>query len=207
MTSSNIDDVLRDVDRAFSKQIPFALSKGLNDTATEAINAMKAQLPKKLDRPTPFTMRAFALKRSTKRNLVATVYVKPIQAEYLEYQILGGTRRPKGKALLVPRGVRLNKYGNIPRKRVQTLLARPDTFSGTINGVAGIWQRGHHTKTGRWSTAGKAKPTSLRLLVAYEPKASYRPLFPMQKIVNGVFNRTLSKNVSKAIDYAIETAK
>ena len=40
------------------------------------------------------------------------VYLKDKQAEYLRYQIEGGTRTPKGTAIAVPTSnVKLNRYG------------------------------------------------------------------------------------------------
>ncbi len=55
-----------------------------------------ARLEKVLDRPTPFTRKAYAMRRSTKRRLEARVFIKAIQARYLEAQ--EGRRHPHPQA-------------------------------------------------------------------------------------------------------------
>jgi hypothetical protein len=178
---------------AVKAQIPFAASVALNQTAQAVQQKETAALPEVFDRPTPFTMAAIAVERSSKTNLVAKVFIKPIQLQYLKLEIDGGTRTPAKRALLVPAGVALNQYGNMGRNKIQQLLARRDTFSGVIHGVAGIWQR---TK--------KGPP---KLLVRYQGKASYRPRFPFYQIAQRTILETLGRNMGSAIDYALRTAK
>lgn len=190
---TNIKQILRSVEDAYKKQIPFAASKALSDTANDAAKAMRAQLPKKLDRPTPFTMRAFGTRRATKHNLEAVVYIKPIQSEYLKYAIKGGRRRKN----VMPVNARVNKYGNIAGlrggRKINTLLAKPNTFKAVINGTNGVWQR---TKDGK-----------LKLLIAINQPARYTKLFPFYEIGKGVWSNRLPKNLRRSIDYAIKTAR
>ena len=97
------------------------------------------------------------------------------------------------RRFVVPAGVALNQYGNMGRNKIQQLLARRDTFSGVIHGVAGIWQR---TK--------KGPP---KLLVRYQGKANYRPRLPFYQIARRTISETLGRNMGSAIDYAMRTAK
>lgn len=97
------------------KQIPFAASLTLNDVAFDARKNEQKRMVKDLDRPTPFTVRGVQVKKASKRRLESRVLIEKKRARYLKYQIHGGTRRPKGRALVIPgRAVRLNKYGNVP---------------------------------------------------------------------------------------------
>ena len=51
----------------------------------------------------------------------------PTQAEYLRFQIEGGTRTPKGTAIAVPTSnVKLNRYGNLAggQGRIKRLWAK-----------------------------------------------------------------------------------
>ena len=47
--------------------------------------------------------------------------------------------------------VKLNRYGNLAggQGRIKRLLAKKNTFQGTINGVAGVWQRPKRGKRSR----------------------------------------------------------
>jgi len=195
---------------AQKKQIPFAVKNALNQTAKDVVNEEKRQMPRKLDRPTKFTIGGVAIQKgdwATKKKSVARVSIRPIQAAYLGLQVHGGSRRPKRRAIAVPVGVALNKHGNMTRGKIKSLLAKPNTFSGTINGVGGIWERGHTTKSGTWSTAEKSRSTNLRLLVAWEPKATYRPRFPFYKIGTGKAKAVIARNMKRSMDKALRSAK
>lgn len=163
MFSVNVRADVKQVERMLTdlqkKQIPFATALALTRTAQDVQAEVQASMDKQLDRPTPFTKRGVAIKRATKSKLVSEVFIKPIQAGYLGYQIEGGTRHPKGKAVVVPVGTRKNKYGNMPKGALKRLLARNDTFSGEVKGIPGIWQR---TRSG-----------GVKLLIAYERKVEY----------------------------------
>jgi len=190
---ADIKQATRKLRGAQRKQIPFATAKALTDTAWDVAKEEKRQLPMKLDRPTPFTQKAFGVKRATKRSLVATVFIKPIQAAYLGLQIRGGVRKPKSRAFPVPVNQRLNKYGNMTRGKIAKLLAKPDHFSGTINGVGGIYQR--------------QKKGGVKLIIAWEDQAHYRPRFPFYKIGKGKARAVIARNMKRALDKALRTAK
>lgn len=204
---TNVKQILRAVDKAYKDQLPFACALALTRTAQDAQRAMVVQASRKLDRPTPFTLKGFGWKKATKQNLESVVYIKPIQSRYLRWAIQGGTRLPTGRAIPVPFGLNTNKYGNMPRGKIKQLLARPDTFSGVVKGVAGVWQRGHISKRGNFTTAGNSKATTIRLLVAYEPRATYRKRFPFYEIGQGVWRNRLPRNLRLAIQQAIDTAR
>lgn len=191
-----------EVDRAFKdlekKQLPFAIAKSLTKTAQDVKAESERQLERKLDRPTPFTRRAFGLRRATKTRQVATVFIKDIQAEYLEYAIEGGTRSPERKANLVPVSIRLNKYGNIPSKakgrKIRALLAKPNVFQGTVRGVSGIWERTN-------------KNTRLKLLIRFEDTVKYKPRFNFYGLARGVASKRMPRNFNQAMAEAIRTAR
>jgi hypothetical protein len=169
---------------------------------------------KKLDRPTPFSVKVIKWQGAKKAdfkvgNLHARVYIMDKQARYLSYQIEGGTRRPTGTSIPVPtRNLKLNKYGNMigGKSRIKRLLNKKDTFQGTINGIAGIWQRPKQGKRsgGGFGTTGQS---GLKLLVAYENTVTYQPKFDFY----GIGERSVRKNISiemgKAIAGAVSSAK
>lgn len=108
------------------KQLTFASVLAANEIAKSVMAGVEKQLEKDIDRPTPFTKRAFKITRATKKNPVATVGIKPIQAEYLKYQISGGTRH--AKAIVIPSKGATNRYGNLPRGKLKKLEAQGKSF-------------------------------------------------------------------------------
>ena len=191
----NIKEVQRQLSRLQRKQLPFATSMALNNTAFQAQRALKKQAPIKMDRPTKFTVNAFQVKKSSKRNLVATVFVNENRADYLKYQIHGGTRVSKGRGTGVPtRHKKLNAYGNVPGRR-SGLVKGKKQFIATIKGVPGVWQR--------YGRGGRA----VKLMVGFEKQVTYRPRFPFYKIVGGLVRNRFQKNMEAAIVRALQTSR
>lgn len=167
--TSNIKQFERGLNDAARRQIPFALSLAINEVLSDVRKNWVKRLRKSLDRPTPFTLRGFAIKRASKRRLTGMVFAKPIQNDYLARLEDGGTRIPRRRAIPVPVGQRRNRYGNMPRGAVSRVLAKPNTFSGTPKGggTPGIYQR--------LGTRRKSGGARLKLLVHYADLARYTP--------------------------------
>lgn len=91
--TTNLDEVRRRLS-GLEKQVNFAASKALNDTAREVRKAIPAGLRRSLDRPTPFTASEGAtfVKPAKRDNLTAEVLFKDRQASYLRFQVEGGVQ-------------------------------------------------------------------------------------------------------------------
>ena len=189
----DLDKVIGNLNRFERKQLPFATSLALNTVAADAQKRSQRRMRIDLDKPTRFTLQGVAVKRSTKRKLESAVYIKEIQAEYLKYQVEGGTRRPKNRAIVVPVKVRLNKFGNIPRRKIKALLTRDDVFVVRESKAAGIYQR---MKSGK-----------LKMLVAFEPKADYEKRFPFGDIVIKEAQTRMAPALRQSLRRALSTAK
>jgi hypothetical protein len=133
--SSNIAEVLRFTDR-FNSQYRFAVAGALTTSAREAAKAMPAELERPLDNPTPYTKAGFYVTPATKERLTAVVGVKDRQAEYLRWQVEGGVRVPRRKALRLPGVVGLNAYGNIPTGLIRQLVTRAKAGKRTTKAQA-----------------------------------------------------------------------
>lgn len=175
------------------RQLPFATALALTRTAQAAQRAVVRELPSAFDRPTPFTQRGVAVKAATKQTLEAEVFVRPIQAAYLALQEAGGTREPKKRALVIPAGIRLNQYGNIPARALARAKGRKDVFVGTVKGKAGFWQRG--------------KDGGLKLLAGFSgPKrVPKRPWF--MPTVTVAVQRTWKVELAEALRAAMASAR
>lgn len=207
--------ISRRLDDLAKRQVPFAAARALNDTAQVAANAVRKEMPRIFDRPTPFTKNAIGVERATKQRLQARVFVKDRQAEYLEVQEIGGTRQPKKKALVIPEQMQLNQHGNMPRRALQIAKARKNTFIGTVRGVGGLWQRpdrGKRRNDGGNGTKGALNSehgfkTGLKLLVRFVAKAAYKPAFGFRKKVNRTAAAVLPTAFRQSLAKALATAR
>jgi len=201
--SSNIDAIAKKLVNQYPEHVRFATSKAINSTLDRTKKVLDRKLITQLKSPTPFTKKALYVWYSNKRTLKGEIGVKRIQAEYLKYQIKGGTRLPKGRKEAVPAEIRLNKYGNIPGRHagaIRKLLEKPGVFQATIKGVSGIWQRGNRTRAGRFSVARRRRGNDIRLLVYYAPYVQYdKKPFTFYETGEKTIRRYLIREFNQAI--------
>ena len=188
----DVDKATRYLNVVHKDQIPFAASKTINDLA---FRLSRQVLPDKTQEifeggATPFTKRGFRYKRSTKRDLIATVFIDPSSAEYMKFMVDGGTRFPKRRSIIVStKQSKLNQYGNIPRGTIKQMIDNKDKFfKGIPKGRTGEQYEGIWERYGRKSKDGGER---IRMVAKYTDKAGYKPKFPFASIAEGVvFSRT-----------------
>ena len=178
--SKDTQKIIKTLKSISAKQLPFAASKALNDTIFDVYRAEGKALGIFIDKPRPFTTKAYKVVKANKRRLVAYLKTKQIQEGYLQWAVYGGQRAPKKTSNVVPVEQRLNQYGNMPRGSVKRMLAdKQRYFSGVPRGQseAGIWKRtGKYTPNVRRpgkTTSNKPRYAKVRLMVAYEGPVEY----------------------------------
>jgi hypothetical protein len=200
-----------------TKQLPFAISKALNSVGFDARSALKGASRTYLDKPTPFIQNAWRVQKSTKRNLVVTVFPEAKREPYLRTNITGGTRGLKpfeakylgdgignmpANSRLIPAVVRRNAYGNVGLATLRRISqqvgtkGRNSVFIGKPVGdarPAGVYQR---------APGGKLRP----LFIA-TPQATYRPRFPIGEIGTKVAERRFGVYLRSALEQAVATAR
>ena len=184
-----------------SKQIPFAMSKALNDTADEVARRLTSGMDRHLDRPTPFTKRAFLTgsgrfkgKRATKRDLVAIVQADKVQNEYLKLNVYGGIRTPKRRAIMVPTpSARLNQYGNVSRGMQRQMVD----------------ERGGYFKGGEGMSPGIYKRTrkQVTMVASYETSTKYRRIYPVADIARDAIRYWWPVKATRSARMALATAR
>ena len=127
--TDNIPQCVSRLDNLTARQLPFATSRALNDTAEDIRKAEVREMRAVFDRPTPYTLGAFQIRPATKDNLSAVVERKSKQGRqhYLEVEEQGGPRPQTAleqlldrrvayagilQAITPARGARLDQYGN-----------------------------------------------------------------------------------------------
>lgn len=204
----------------YAQQARFATALALSTTVKDIQDAMPAKLEADLDKPTPFTKKAFATERATPQALRAAVYIRPLQAAYLRYQVVGGARSPSKVALRLPSVVSLNQYGNLPTGTIRQLIARAKAGMRATRKQAGRYGVSSavdlfYGDPGDGRPAGLYKrvvisPTRHQLVpIVVMPKqaAQYRRRFDFYGHARKVAGQRWPANVSAALARALSTAK
>ena len=209
---------LRDLSRQLKqlqKQIPFATAQAMTSVVRDIAAAQKVALGRKLESPTPFTVNSVGSAGARKNNLRAKVFVRDVAAEYLEPFEFGGEHKLNSQALLNPKNIKLNKYGNMPRNKLSQLKAKPNVFVGEVNGVDAVWQRRKPKKAkkkrARRSANGtrrpKRKQRAPKLLVRFGDALPVTPVLGYMDRSKAMAEALMHAALSRAIADAIKTAK
>ncbi|WP_353614786.1 hypothetical protein [Mangrovibacter phragmitis] len=199
------------------KQIPFAMAQALTKVARQIEGAERTALQRHLDNPTPFTVKSVGSQGARKNNLRARVFVRDTAAAYLEPFEFGGQHKLNGQALLNPKNIKLNKYGNLPRTKMAQLKAKPDVFIGTVGDVNGVWQRRKTRKSKKAAKRAKRSPNGTRrdrmkkpapkLLIRFGNALAVSPTLGYMQRASTMANALMPGELSRAIREAIRTAK
>lgn len=204
---TNIKELTRGLTSIQKEQIPFAASQTINQLAFEI---SKKVLPKKTQEvfaggATAFTQKAFNYTKSTKKTLIARVFIDEKRESYMKFMIAGGTRTPNKRAILVATdSSKVNKFGNIPRGTIQQMIDdKSKFFKGVPKGRQGQQYEGIWERYGRSTKAGGKR---IRMVGRYTGEAQYKPLFMFadyaQNIVfarQGGFNERFKANLERAL--------
>lgn len=222
MASLNIA-ITSDLDRAaryagaMAKQMRYAASVALNNTAFDARGSVKGATRQYFNEPTTFIQNAYRVGKATKLTLAAVLYPERARVPYLKANVYGGQRGTKpfeakylGEASeslssglkLIPAAIRRNSQGNVSLaalKRLSGLIATTGSnsiFVGTPTGgnrPPGVYQR--------------APRGILRPLFVAVPSATYRPIFPVDEITQKVVQRRFANYYQSALEKAIASAR
>jgi hypothetical protein len=232
--SSDLDKLQSKLDDLASKQVPFAISLALNQTAQYAKDNLFSAMRRIFDRPKPYTLNSLYIKPSNKSNLSVTVGHKPGSPvnQYVAAEIEGGQRFAKhfesvlryGEYLVPGQGIKLDAYGNPSRAMVMQIIAALKSGNGTPgnNGIfivrpgafsklrPGIYQRYGRTvkiKGKRGHKEAIQTDGHVRALFLFVTKTTYRAIYDVEGIVTRVYEAEFGKQFAAMMDYALATAK
>lgn len=203
--------------QSLKKQIPFATAQALTSVARQIAAAEKTAFQRKLENPTPFTVNSVGSSGARRENLIAKVFVRDIAAGYLEPLEFGGVHKLNGQALLNPKNVKLNKYGNLSRHKLSQLKAKPDVFIGDIDGINGVWQRVKVKKgkkgkkrlkrSANGTHRARVKNPMPKLLIRFGDALPVKPTLGYMDRAEKMAAGLMPGALSKAIDEALRTAR
>ncbi len=213
---ANLTDLTNQL-RTLRKQIPFATAQAMTSVVRKIENAQKVAIQRHLDNPTPFTVSSVKSRGARKSGLKAKVFVMGIAASYLEPFETGGMHKLNGSALLNPKAVKLNKYGNLPRNKLSSLKSKDNTFIGDIGDVNGVWQRKKAKKGKKGRKRLQRSPNGTRrdrkkqpmpkLLIRFGDALPVEPVLGYQDRAMQMAQALLPQEINRAIEEAIRTAR
>lgn len=197
-------------------QLPFATVLTLNELAKEVHADESENIGKTFNKPKPFTRKSVGMRKARKSDLEALVFVKPIAARYLNPYEEGGDHVLPGnsKAILNPKNLRLNQYGQLPRNILARLKARPDVFIGPVKTkhgeVNGVWQRIPPKKVGRASRGAAQSPNNaahLKLLIRFGDAIEVKKHLNYRSRAKALIGRRVDVLLRKNMKAALATAR
>lgn len=203
--------------RTLRKQIPFATAQAMTAVVRKIEDAQKVGMQRNLDNPTPFTIKSVKSRGARKSDLKAKVFVMNTAAAYLEPFEIGGVHKLNGSALLNPKDIKLNKYGNLPRNKLSSLKSKENTFIGDVGGVNGVWQRKKAKKGKKGRKRLQRSPNGTRrdrkkqpmpkLLIRFGDALPVEPVLGYQDRAMKMTQALLPQEINRAIAEAIRTAR
>ncbi|EJK8625348.1 hypothetical protein [Morganella morganii] len=213
---ANLTDLSNQL-RTLRKQIPFATAQAMTAVVRKIEDAQKVAMQRNLDNPTPFTVKSVKSRGARKSDLKAKVFVMNTAAAYLEPFETGGVHKLNGSALLNPKDIKLNKYGNLPRNKLSSLKSKENTFIGDISGVNGVWQRKKAKKGKKGRKRLQRSPNGTRrdrkkqpmpkLLIRFGDALPVEPVLGYQDRAMKMTQALLPQEINRAIAEAIRTAR
>ena len=185
----DLKGIKKHLNRTQKKLLPQATVKAINKTLFQIMDAEKVQIHKKLDRPNPFTQKAFKIRMAKPNQWVieGDIHIQPNRWKYLKFAVDGGTKTGE-LGVPIMANAKLNKYGNIAGRGRNRYIKGNRQFRATINGVDGVWAK----------TGGKKNP-KLKLMVVFKRSLNYKKIFPFYKIADSLARNMFQRN----IDYSL----
>lgn len=219
---TGLDEVIRNLNNLAQKEMPFAISKGLNDTTAEIRTAEVRKMKEVFKEPTPYTLKSTYIRPANKTKLDAEVGVNDLAMKYLEPQIFGGPRAMKRSERYLQHfwspggGARLNKYGNISPGQITQVLSvlgrLPDKYSNISvrSRKRNLKPRDYfllRTKHGKLTPGvWERKKSGVKPILAFIRGPQYKRRYPFVEVGIAVARQRLVANVRANISAAIQSS-
>ena len=211
--TSNAEDIGKALADMVRKQIPYATSQAVNALAKQVKLYEQKNLLEKFPSSTPFTVSSVSMTYAKKSDPTATVFMKPIAANYMRPYEEGGQHWLGGKkGLLVPRKQPVNTYGNLPRSTLANLKTRKDVFVGSVKTsrgkVHGVWQRPYVAGKRRGRVpAGANRTDKLKLLIQFTDSPQVGQELNWGHMAEATVRSRWKREFEKELAKALKTAK
>lgn len=219
------EEVARKLDGA-PKAIKWAFVIGATRTAKQMAAALKAEMPKSFDRPTPFAIRSIGWKGATLDNPVAKVgfginaFARSARTDWARPEVHGGKRNAKaleskisalvggGPWFVMPGGAaKLDRYGNLSAGMIQQVLSdlgiQSDTAQNATDRSRKRNRRSRYFVMKRGGAPigiavrdGRGKVSMALILTRTQP--TYKPAYRMMEVGKKIVDDVFPVEVHKA---------
>ena len=184
-----------------------ATAVAVTRTAWDVREGLRAGGQEAVDRPSPFTMRAWRVEAAKAAETpVAVVWAAPQQAKYLFWEIEGGKRRTKGfearmglsggEAAIPTSGAARDAYGNMPLAFIKRVAGDANTSGSAKRFFVGKPKGGGRAE-GVWARVGNNK--RIVPLMFFAQDAEYEERFDMSAIAGRVVNQRFESQLMRAL--------
>jgi len=222
---------LKDKLGKYGKQLPFALSKALNDTLYGAHQAVAREIRDSFDMPMPVIQKGVRYTKADKRNLAVTIYLARGEGNDLDVEsilrphILGGKRLVKASERRLRRfgfmgsdqwivpgpGAPLDRYGNISAANMARILGQIQSYQEAgynktkIRKTKAVGSVYAVPRVGVFRRTGPQSSIPVLFFTSAPQYESNR--FDFYYVARKYAEKNFPKHFSKAMEYAIKTAR
>jgi hypothetical protein len=195
---TGINDTIRVLKDIAGRDLPYIISRSINETAKVVKEAEITEMHRIFDRPIPFTLNSLYIYPSTKTRLRGEVNVKDQAAKYILPNIEGGPRSMKrserylGSFYVPGKSARVNTYGNISPGQVMQILSvlkrAPDRYQN-ITAQSKRRNKKHRDYFAIYTKKGRLFPgvyervrTGIKPILMFIKAPKYKKLFRFYEI-------------------------
>jgi hypothetical protein len=229
---SNLDAFADRVFGTLTKQLPYAASRAVNDTAKDVLGMIGPLMDSVFDRPTPYAKGAFMAYYGDKSDPVATVMRKPdaITRKFLETEATGGPRKRKGfetlfamhaavemdiQSVIIADDAKIDQYGNWSSGERNVVLSEVRASSDPLSYSSPASRKRAKRKatyfipkSGLVPGVYKRQNGVLSIILAFSSNVpTYRPRFPFQAKAKETATEKFSGHFAQRMAEAVASAR
>ncbi|MEM8552767.1 MAG: hypothetical protein AAGF45_10340 [Pseudomonadota bacterium] len=224
----NVDEIAGLMTDLQRKQLPFFVSRALNDCAFGGRRDLQDTVRQVFDRPKPFTVNSPFVRKATKSDLSASVEFKDELAsgrgtpagKYLQAQVFGGERRHKRfEKALIARGImerdqfavpgpaaKLDKYGALSGGLIMRILS-------ALGATQDVGFQQAQTARSRGRNKNRAvdfarpgdmilqrKGSRVEPVLIFTYSLDYEPRLPMQRVLERAADREFGPSLERQLE-------
>lgn len=226
---TGLNELQARMNRLSDRDLKRAVVNGTTRTARKYVEMKTSRIDQDMDRPNPFTKRAYDYDRARSNTdpISARVFVRPKQAEYLAPMEFGEsvTRSGKKGPIAITAVTKTDKYGGmfgakgIQRKFLnQSARSQANVAARTASGGKGYspgakiyfvqkLRVGGNTVAGLWERKKNAKRVGgwkTTLLVAFLKRGTYRATLNFRRDAERFCQRNFGRFVGEEIDQVVQ---
>lgn len=203
--TGNVESIIQEIDGLRSRSIPYAVSQAINDTLFDMRKAFSDEEKAVFDKPTVFTtnLNAWDIDRATPQYAIGTISAKPAQDDYLIWQVDGGIRNAKKKAIGIPleRSDILAWHGGLTVGWKKVFADKKRYFSGIPKNHPS-WAPGVYKRVKNGKVPGLKRELSWKTSVKYT-KNPFNMAVVAENFVNANFNEKFARRLVQAMEYQL----